>query len=667
MLGAKLIGQRSSPLARVMATLLWPVIAACSLLGSPVDGFSNGQGGSPDDCPIGSNGCDGVCLDISSNVRNCGGCGQECKAGETCNDGVCQVSCPGGQVPCGGLCYELSNDLQHCGRCDIACKAGEVCGNGQCTANCPTNQSNCTGSCADLQTDAKHCGKCGTSCSGNEECVAGKCVIACRTQLNGTAISDTWGWSWDGLERAATNWDEAKKTCEGFRGRLPTATELYRVSATQSANVGQTIHTNWLWSIVPYGPSAHVDVRLSDANTAQTSDSTSLNYRCVCPPSLLAVYAGHNCNGLSGSDCFAVDGEGKKHNVDSRDRAPLHKGGAIWECSFHQGRLAGARMLAEAIQQGLGSGSGEWLRTADDVHYANDALIGWSSAPSFTYEYKGATNGLTWGNFTNFYRFRCAGENYSAGPSPATVTDSWVSPLGRKSQAHDVAATTYVDANDKCNGMGGHLPTSTELSEFIAQGLPNGSGEWLWTSDQTGHEGTQFTVSNKRWTGTEPRQLYVNDADVTWSFKHTNTYPFRCIFYPVDTSYAGPAMTACAGGCTLVTFPGTSGMKMWFDSFDRAPPATATEAIDTCRKLGGHLPSERDLLEAIRHGSLPNGTGTELWSSDLELGTQDHLLLGVSKWQPADPQFDDLYPTFTTWAAPSATHPYRCTWTNELR
>jgi Stigma-specific protein, Stig1 len=662
--------------ARLTAAACWlavvgGIVAACSLVGKSVDGFAGGQPvvETPDgqaSCPPTSTVCDGVCVDTTSNVQHCGTCQGACKAGEACNAGTCEIACPGGQVACGGLCYQLSNDLQHCGSCTVACKPGEVCGNGLCTSNCPTGQDNCGGSCADLQTDPKHCGACATACGPNDECVTGKCVIACKTQLN-QAITDPWGWGWDGLERAATSWDKASATCQAFRGRLPTASELYRVSATQSATVGQTSNTNPLWSLVPYGDAAFIQVRLSDAIAAQSPTATSLNYRCVCPPPMPAVYSGQSCNGAPSTPCYPMDGENKRYNLDTQDRVALHKGGAIWECSFYRGRLATPRLLAEAILQGVGTGSGAWLHTADEATYQWDSLVHWTTGTGFVYEYtSGGPNSLAWADTASFYPFRCVGESYAPGPHPAPVPNEWIGPLGQKSETNDLAAATFIDANDQCWALGGHVPSSTELGELVAQGLPNGSGANLWSSDETGYDTVNFTVASVSWKGSEPSHLYAHGTDLTWVYKHTGTLPFRCIFYPVDTAYAGPVAASCAGGCTAFALPGASGAKIWLDSFDRAPPATTTAALDTCRKAGGHLASQRDLMEAVRH-SLPNGSTANLATSDLQLGASTALLVGVGNWKDVDTKYDDLYPTYTTWSGPATAIPFRCSFTNELR
>jgi len=619
-------------------------------------------------CTTGQALCAGSCVDTQANQNHCGKCDSPCEAGKACAAGQCKIACPGGQSECSGLCKSLDSDKDNCGACGKACVGSEVCSNGQCTLACGTGESNCNGSCVNLQTSSANCGTCGSACGANQECSAGKCVIACKTQLN-QAVADPWGYSWDGLERAAANFATAKQTCEGIGGRLPTASEAYRVSATQSATVGQTIHTNYLWSLVPYNAANRVRVRLSDANTTTAAETSSLNYRCVCPPPLPKAYVGNNCFGPVGSSCYGLDSDGKRYNVDQQDRAPLSKGGAIWECAFYRGHLARPLQLAEAIQQGIGQGSNIWLHTGDEVHYANGALVSWKDNSTWIFQYTAGTNAVSWSGTADFRPFRCAGVNYDAGTHPATVPDEFVGPLGGyKGETKDSAtAVSWVEAHDTCFSRGGHLPTSAELAELIQQGLPGGSGTWLVTSDQEGWNSAGFLAAVKRWTGTEPSHLHAYSTDLSWDYRHA-TNKYRCVYYPVDTAFTGPAGTACAGGCFTVSVGGSSGAKMWFDSFDRAPPAKVTDAISACRKAGGRLPNERDLTEAIRQG-LPNGSNGSILTSDAEIGdgAANGLLVGVVKWAGVDKTFTDQYSTYSTWGWPYAALPYRCMWTNELR
>lgn len=616
-------------------------------------------------CTTGQTLCSGLCVDVQSSSQHCGSCGNACAAGQVCNAGACKIACPGGQVECSGLCYDLQSDLNNCGACGNKCAAGEVCTNGTCALNCAAGQTACTGACVDLQTDAANCGACGTACKSNEECTAGKCVIACKTLLN-QQITDPWGQAWDGLERAASNYATAKTTCEGIGGRLPTATELYRVSATQSATVGQTIHTNYLWAANPYNPTTQLRVRLSDASVSSLAETSSTNYRCVCPPPLPSTFVGNNCHGPSGQACYALDTEGKRTNIDIQDRAPQPVASAVWECAFSRGRLAGSLTLFEAMQQGLPNGSNAWVHTSDMTRYDLNALYRWQN----TVTKPTVTAQSSWGGISSFRPFRCVGVNYDSGPHPATISGEFVAPLTRlKVDGKDSAATEgWPAASDGCFAKGGHVPTAAELVEAIQQGLPDGSNGWVWTSDQVGYNTAQFLLQLVRWTGTAPEFGFSYSGDTTWGYKHNGSRLTRCAYYPVDTAYAGPKGTDCAGGCLEIALPGGSGAKMWIDNFDRAPNATLEDAIDACRKLGGHLPSERDFLEAIKQ-SLPNGTNNWLWTSDLSVGaiTTNSLHAQIIRWTGVEAAtFTDQYSTYNTWSSVTGTRPYRCVWSNEL-
>jgi hypothetical protein len=235
-----------------------------------------------------------------------------------------------------GLCYDLQNDNKNCGACGNAVSHRPGLRQRQVRARLPYW--------SDQLQRLVRISRPSRIAAPAERRVAQRGVQhrAVCDRLQDAAqpgIADTWGFSWDGLERAAATFSQAQTTCEGIGGRLPTASELYRVSATQSANVGQTIHTNWLWSLVPYATDTHMSVRLSDAATTNQADASALNYRCVCPPPLPNAYVGNNCFGKPGQGCYALGGEGSKYNLDAQDRAPLSKGSAIWECAFHRGRL----------------------------------------------------------------------------------------------------------------------------------------------------------------------------------------------------------------------------------------------------------------------------------------------------------------------------------------
>lgn len=661
-------------------------LASCSVLGASLDSLSSNDAQAA--CSAGQ--------DLSSNPNACGSCGNVCKSDEVCANGQCSASCLS------------TNDPQHCGDCTTACQPTEVCGDGRCRVGCPDGQTNCGGSCADFQTDSKHCGNCDTACGPTDECVDGKCVIACKQQLI-EPMTDPWGWSWDRNERAKSKFSDAVNTCTQFRGRLPTVSELYRVSATQSATVGQTLHTNLLWSADPVAPNHHARLKLSDASIAiGDGDDVATNYRCVCPPTPPKVYVGSNCYGAPKTNaCGTLDGEGKLHNIDTKDRPAIPKSAAVWECALYGGHLATPVQLTEAIQQNIsGLGSGGWLHTADDARYDRSTVLNWTDGTNFVFA--GAADGKNALGFlapTDSLPFRCVGEN-TAPPATPLVTTQWWSAGRRRIESADLPAATMIEAVDHCFQSGGHLPTMAELHEVIAQGAPGGSGTAVWTSDQMGWDNKNYTVGVTKWTGTDTAHLYGGE-NMSWSYKTPDVkLPYRCVYYPVDATYGGPSAESCAGGCMTIAPPGSSGAKSWFDSVDR-DVHTVTAAIDVCQKVGGHLASERDLTEGIR-GGLPNGTGKFLHTSDSMLGwcgTNNggtcsfggggcgnfggacglfgwgrcnanptcpvDIYVGTVKWSGTMPGFDDLWENNDNrrmeWSAASQEKPFRCMWTNELR
>ena len=133
----------------------------------------------------------------------------------------------------------------------------------------------------------------------------------------------------------------------------------------------------------------------------------------------------------------------------------------------------------------------------------------------------------------------------------------------------------------------------------------------------------------------------------------------------IRKEYSAPADANCNGGCFQLRV-GDSPSTMWFDKLDRG--ATTLEgAIAGCRAKGAHLPSERDLTEAIRNG-LPSGSNANLLTWDMGYGSPGGgPNAAVVHWQGEDRKFNDLYPTYMSWFGPAGMTPYRCMWTNELR
>jgi hypothetical protein len=125
--------------------------------------------------------CGTTCIDVTSDVQNCGGCGQACPATQVCSAGAC--GCPSDRLQCGESCVDSTSDSDNCGSCGVSCRDSEVCSSGACV--CPTGETLCGDSCVDTSSDADNCGVCGNECTGGQVCQGASC--ACPT---GQALCD---------------------------------------------------------------------------------------------------------------------------------------------------------------------------------------------------------------------------------------------------------------------------------------------------------------------------------------------------------------------------------------------------------------------------------------------------------------------------------------------
>ena len=134
-------------------------------------------------CEAGLTDCDGVCVDLQSDMNNCGVCGEICESELVpveCRSGVCErANCPVGIEYCGAVdgCRDLSSDPAHCGACQNPCASG-VCSGGVCATGgggCAEGQTDCGGVCVDTCCNNSHCGACGNVCPPGETCFEGIC------------------------------------------------------------------------------------------------------------------------------------------------------------------------------------------------------------------------------------------------------------------------------------------------------------------------------------------------------------------------------------------------------------------------------------------------------------------------------------------------------------
>lgn len=481
-----------------------------------------------------------------------------------------------------------------------------------------------------------------------------------KGSAKGFEIVDSWGYAWDGVERHAATWTLAAQHCASLGGRLPTITELYRVSIAHKADVGTTYDTNYLWSRTQWAPGQHGRVKLTDGAVTGTNDTTAGPYRCVWPNNTANWFTGNHCYGEPESECYLTGPASKRYNIDKLDRPAVPYVAALDECNFYNASVPTQLDFAEAITDGLPNGSNQYLHTSDATRYDINNIVRWTNVQL---DYTDTGSFVTWTGRSSAYRFRCIGVNYNAPKSEVTIPNPYVAPSLRiVSTMNDAPATSLAQAASLCYASGGHVAMERDYAELVRSGMPNGSNTWLWTGDYSRYDIAQVI----RWTGIDKDYTDYYSTYATWQTIKGSSSPYRCVYYPVDASYQGPPSCTTNFPCVVTALGnGPVQSKTWFDPVDR-PPVNYITAVKTCKSVGGRLPTARDYLEHIRNG-LSNGSTNWVWTSD-QVGDGGQNV-EVIKWNAAEPAFDGTYSTYATNSDKGATtnRPYRCIWSNELR
>ena len=269
-------------------------------------------------------------------------------------------------------------------------------------------------------------------------------------------------------------------------------------------------------------------------------------------------------------------------------------------------------------------------------------------------------------NATTGSRYRCVWPDFA---SSDFAGDNCNGPPGASCFAVD-GGLSHIDMSDRpplplgaamqeCAFVNARIPEVWELEVAVRQGLPNGSGTDLWTTEPyetcwgSGCATKGIPWVTMMWSGTDPGwthdETFTNPATASsglYGRWHADaTVRFRC------KGLANRGALASAAGSYHDT-----AQTIWFEGKDRSGSVLFT-AIDTCFGAKGHLPTIGEMWQGARTGWVP-GTGADLWTGTL--GDVGPITLA---WVGG---LDALWPSNnfkagnTNTYVPAIARPYRC-------
>jgi len=475
---------------------------------------------------------------------------------------------------------------------------------------------------------------------------------------NGWEIRDTWGFTWDAVERGAATWQDASETCAALGGRLPTVTELWRSNATTgTGNIGTVRDNSDLWTLIANYEGNYQTVRVSDGTVSAFTPTSTHNYRCVWPDHTSAAFDGDNCFGTAGASCVVVK---RFYHMDAWDRPALDAVAASHECNYYNASIPLVADWTEAIHEGrLGGTGGNTLWAGGVMYYGGSsyilhALVQFSPERASFWAFDSYQNTFgSWNWPTAAARFRCIGKRSAAegvDPSPTcqggcfSIVPSADRTNGRSGRRAPIwadsanrTATTRAGAAAQCEAVGGSLPNAQEFAELVHAGLPfdtsaNEQSAYLWSATPV-YRGNYQNLLLRRSTSADPATWYPGYSGTASWDAGNGTFGFRCVWH--QTFAAAPVTCAAdevlnwdgaAFSCAARRDGNDGGhanggawADAWGNVWDSETRAAATEegARRACEDARGRLPTATELYRIRTGGSnpAPNVTTAYLWTN----------------------------------------------------
>lgn len=149
--------------------------------------------------------CGALCVDLLTDTRHCGACGQACpnttNGSAVCAAGSCRVECASGFHLCGTACVPDAS-IEACGSACTRCAAPPpngtaTCATGVCGFTCNAGFHRCGDACVSntsLSSCGSACSPCAAVTNGTATCDGTSCGVSCNTGFHrcGTScLSDT--------------------------------------------------------------------------------------------------------------------------------------------------------------------------------------------------------------------------------------------------------------------------------------------------------------------------------------------------------------------------------------------------------------------------------------------------------------------------------------------
>lgn len=220
------------------------------------------------------------------------------------------------------------------------------------------------------------------ACSATENLVWKDSAYSCEASVDGSSggqakgaqeFQDDWGNAWDSFDRSAATWAAASADCQTLGARLPTNSELHRVSAATLVTTQKLpiISEECLWTF-GFAPDKDKATCVNAAGTVLgLAKSASTAYRCVWPASAGDGLSGRGCYGPKDQPCFQLG----HLRTDAVLRPSMSQSTAAYECALAGGRLPTMSEWA-AIEHSDPANSGTgWLNEVVDNEDGRHYLV----------------------------------------------------------------------------------------------------------------------------------------------------------------------------------------------------------------------------------------------------------------------------------------------------